>query len=50
MLRFTEDDAPCFFGHYFDIADFLKAFEHDLLGEAVGADGLVSRVTDPNYL
>jgi hypothetical protein len=50
MLRLTEDDAPCFFGHDFDVADLFQAFEDDLLGETVGADSLVSGVTDPNYL
>ncbi len=50
MLWFTEDDAPCFFGHDFDVADLFQAFEDDLLGETVGADGLVSGVTDPDYL
>ena len=50
MLRFTEDDAPCLFGQDFDVADFFQAFEDDLFGETVGADGLVPGVTDPNYL
>ena len=50
MLGFTEDYAPCFFGHYLHIADLFEAFEHDLLRETVRADGLVSGITDPNYL